>query len=277
QCLVRALSSSVSAWFNVGPSSSRECTAMAVATRMPMMVERHTSVLSGRAGWAHHRPAAPSPRCFFVPGIRPHVRVRIAACRDDWEQAFHLVAGKYQERGYEMSESCAFRFTAHHALPDNVVLVAREQSRVIATLSLSMDNTLLGLPMENIYGREVRVLRRTGRRLCEVGSLADTDLSPREFIPVFTALIKLAWQHHVYHGGDTGFTAVNPGLRSSYWPGLGFEPRGGCRACPAVRNPPAEAFVLPISQLQRNAPDMYRKLFAEALPVETLVAPRMPA
>src|SRR5262245_3724093 len=146
---------------------------MAIATQIPLVFERRTQCLTDNGGW-HDR----ARRSFAVSGLTRNVCVQIAACRDDWEQAFHLVAGNYQERGYEASEACDFRFTSYHALPDNVVLVAKERGRVIATLSLSMDNKLLGLPMENIYGAEVRELRRAGRRLCEVGSLADTSLSP---------------------------------------------------------------------------------------------------
>ena len=49
----------------------------------------------------------------------------------------------------------------------SVVVVAKEAERVIATLTLVMDNTLLGLPMEQVYGPEVAALRTQGRRLIE--------------------------------------------------------------------------------------------------------------
>jgi hypothetical protein len=157
-----------------------------------------------------------------------------------------------------------------------MVLVAKEHDRVVATMSLFMDNTLVGLPMEATYGAEVRDLRRAGRRLCEVGCLADTDLGTRDFVAVFTALIRLAWQHHVYYGGDTGVITVNPRHRAFYTKVLGFVPLAARRACAAVRNHPAEAFLLDPALLKKNAPAMHEKIFGAPLADEVLVAPRMP-
>src|SRR5581483_4648870 len=65
--------------------------------------------------------------------------------------------------------------------------------------------------------------------------------------------------------------------RTFYTRVLGFERLGQCRACPAVRNHPAEAFLLDIPTLRKNAPEMHRKLFGEPLPRGVVTAPRMPA
>jgi hypothetical protein len=249
---------------------------MAVLTRTQSALEQRTTCLVDPSLWPRYLQRAFPARSVRVPGIARDVRVEIASSRDDWEQAFQLVADNYQSRGYD-TDGHDYRFTSYHALPETVVLVAKERGRVLATLSLVMDNTLLGLPMETIYGVEVRELRRAGRRLCEVGSLADTSLSTREFVPVFVALIRLAWQHHVRHGGDTGVITVNPRHRYFYTKVLGFAPLGNRRACPAVRNHPAEAFLLDVPLLRRNAPEMHRQIFGDPLPPEALRAPRMAA
>lgn len=250
---------------------------MAVATRIPALPERHTAVLADRAVWLRsRRNFGPLQRSVAVPGIQRSIRVQIAACRSDWEQAFHLVAGNYQTRGYEPGDACDFRFTSYHALPDNVVLVAKEHGRVVATLSLFMDNTLLGLPLESMYGPEIRELRRAGRRVGEIGCLADKGLGQREFIAVFLALVKLACQHHLHHQGDTVVITVNPRHRAFYTRMFGFEPLGARRACPAVGNHPAEAFVLDVPRLRRHAAALHDKIFGDPLPEQALATPCLP-
>jgi hypothetical protein len=247
---------------------------MAVLTPMPSPLERQCLVAPDPCPCSR-RPVV-ADRAVSVAGISRDVCVQIATSRQEWEQAFQLVADKYRWRGY-VADGCNYRFTAYHALPETVVLVAKEQGRVLATLSLIMDNSLLGLPTEAIYPAEVRELRRAGRRLCEVGSLANTGLTTTEFIPIFVALIRLACQHHAYFGGDTAVITVNPRHRYFYTKVLGFVPLGNRRTCPAVRNHPAEAFLLDDALLRRNAPEMHRRVFDEPLPRAVLTAPRMPA
>ncbi len=91
------------------------------------------------------------------------VEVRIASGRDDFAQAFGLLAEKYQARGYDEPGSKLFRFTPYHVLPGTIAVVARAGDRVIATLSLVPDTSLLGLPLESTYPEEVARLRAEGQ------------------------------------------------------------------------------------------------------------------
>jgi len=138
------------------------------------------------------------------------------------------------------------------------------------------DNTLLGLPLESIFGEEIRVLRRQRRRLGEVISLAaDKDLSLREFRQVFVALIRLVMQYHATHGGDTWVVTVNPKHRDFYTKVLGFTPLGPSRPYGAVEGAPAEGYILDVQLMQASAPKMYAQIFGEWLPGDALVAPKM--
>src|SRR5207253_10166327 len=119
-----------------------------------------------------------------VPGPKRAIYVKIASERHEWEQAFQLVSKSYRARGYEPTSASSVRFTRHHALPDTMVFIAKHESRVLFTLSLVPDNTLLGLPMESIYEDEIQDLRNAGRRLGEVTSMADADVHPREFLQI---------------------------------------------------------------------------------------------
>jgi hypothetical protein len=186
------------------------------------------------------------------------------------------VAQSYAKRGYDPLDWLGVRFTSHHALPDTTTFIARAANQIVATLSLVADNSLLGLPMESIYGPEIEQLRQDGRRLVEVTGLADHGLSLREFLPIFVALMRLSSQFGIRQRADTWVITVNPRHRSFYQKVMGFEQIGETRAYPSVQDHPAEAFMIDMPLLQANAPAMYQQVFGESLPADALTAPRMP-
>jgi hypothetical protein len=151
-----------------------------------------------------------------------------------------------------------------------VTLVALDQERVVATLTLVPDSKILGLPMESIYGPEVAQLRAAGLNPAEAISLADTNLSIREFVQVFKALIKLAMQYHAANDGDSWIITVNPRHSSFYQKVLGFVPMGSKRSYPTVQNHPAEAYLLTAKIMEANAPEMHEEVFGEDLPQAVL-------
>ena len=215
------------------------------------------------------------PRTVPVPGIARDLRVKFASTRNEWEQAFQLVADNYQARGFEVGDA-DYRFTAYHALPETVVLVAKEGEAVVATFSLVPDNALIGLPLESLYRQEIRGLR-PGRRLFETGSLAERGLGLREFMQVFVTLMRLGWQHMTRRGFDTTVIAVNPRHVSFYTKQHGFASLGQRRSYAAVQGAPAEAFYLDPALMKVRVPRMHQQMFGEPLPGKCLVAPRMPA
>jgi len=199
--------------------------------------------------------------------------VRPAVTPAEWEEALQLVTENYQARGFEEAGR-HLRFTPYHALPDTLVLVAQEHARVVATFTLIPDNVLLGLPMDCLYGAELAALRQAGHRLVETTSLADRDLSLREFTQVFAALIRLAWQSQ---GDVTNVITVNPRHSAYYQKVYGYVPLGPRRAYQKVQGAPAEAFYLTLDLMRQRAPQMYERVMHERLPGCFLTAPRMPA
>jgi hypothetical protein len=139
------------------------------------------------------------------------------------------------------------------------------------------DNTLLGLPLEGIYGEEIAALRRERRRLGEVISLAaDKEVKSREFIVLFKYLIKAMFQYHVCHGGDSWVITVNPRHRDFYSKAMGFVPLGPPRTYSAVQDHPAEGYWVDAERMEAAGPKMHREIFGEWLPGEALTALRMP-
>jgi hypothetical protein len=218
----------------------------------------------------------PQPLAIPVPGISRPIEVQIASTESEWEQAFRLAASSYQARGYETPGAYRLRFTPYHALADTLTLVAKHQHSVVATLSIVQDNTLLGLPMEDVYATEINALRRDRYRLFEVTTLADKELPVREFVQVFISLIQLATQYHTSHGGDAGVIAVNPRHRRFYTHVLGFNRLGPRRTYAAVQDHPAEAFWITETLMRENAPSIHDTIFGKHLPRNAMLTPKMP-
>jgi hypothetical protein len=219
----------------------------------------------------------PKPAAVCVPNVTREIVVKIASEPDEWEQALRLVASQYQKKGYEPPDRDLLRFTPFQALPDTMTFVAKDDSGVIGTVTLVPDNTLLGLPMDSLYGPEMAQLRRDGRRLAESISLAIGSLPLRESLHVLQALLRLKMQYHCRQGGDTWVMTVNPRHRNYYTKIMGYVPLGECREYDAVQGAPAEAFWLNLEQMANNVPRTYADFFGSDLPLEALRPCKMPA
>ncbi|HEV3166200.1 MAG TPA: hypothetical protein VGZ22_19400 [Isosphaeraceae bacterium] len=233
--------------------------------------DHHASTNLAWAGYAPY--AEPAARSIKVQGLGRTLDVGIASERSDLESAYQMLAANYQARGYEAPSTKLLRYTPYHVLPDTITVVAKDRGRVVATLSLVPDTTLLGLPMECTYGEEIDKLRRRGHHMAEATSLADRDLSCREFILVFKTFIKLVMQYHVGRGGNSWVITVNPRHRSFYLKVLGFVPLGPRRSYPAVQDHPAEAFLLDADLMKARAPQMHEFVFGDPLPRSLLTPP----
>jgi hypothetical protein len=215
-------------------------------------------------------------RSIRVARVARETEIKIASKREEWKEAYALVAMNYQACGYEAPYSSKVRFTPYHALPDTVTFVAKRAERVVMTFSLVPDNTLLGLPLESIFKHEIKRLRRERRRLAEVISLAaHSDVQMREFRHIFVTMIKLMMHYHLSRGGDTWVITVNPRHRDFYTKALGYAPLGPARTYSAVLDHPAEGYYSDVELLKTQAPKMYHEIFGDPPPGEALVAPRM--
>lgn len=216
------------------------------------------------------------PRPIPVRGAGRRIFVKVATEAEEWEAAYRLVADNYRARGYEAADSSGLRFTPFHALPDTTTFVAKHEGQVVATLTLVPDNVLLGLPLESVFKAEVEELRGKGQRLAEVVGLADRDLSLREFVPIFTALMRLLSQYAVRLGTDAAVITINPRHRTFYKKMMGFQPLGELRDYPSVQNAPAEAYLIDPELMRANAPSMFQQIFAVPLPDDVFVHRPLP-
>jgi hypothetical protein len=94
----------------------------------------------------------------------------LARTTEDFEGAFRLLHDNYVRIGYMDPHESRRRIGLFNALPSTKMFVARDGARVVGTVALVQDSPI-GLPMDQIFRDEVSAFRAPGRRLGEASTL----------------------------------------------------------------------------------------------------------
>jgi N-acyl amino acid synthase FeeM len=178
------------------------------------------------------RRSRPAKRC-WVDTTAECLELGVAADRTALDTAFRLVHDQYLWRGFITEpHPTGRRLNLRHALPATRVFLARAADRVVGTASLIPDSPL-GLPMEDVFGPEVRALRAEGRRLGEISALA-MDADRRAYgLPALVRLLRLVVVYALDVGGlDDVCMAVRPQHAAFY------RQLGACRLMGEPRDYP---------------------------------------
>ena len=155
-------------------------------------------------------------------------RIRVARSRDSREQAGSLVKRRYASRGYQLSS---------RKVPDPnlFTFVAYNSGDLVGTVSLRLDSDN-GLVAEQLYRKEVNVLRSSESRLCEFTRLAiDVNAGSKSVLAgLFHTAYLFAYR---VRGCDSAVIEVNPRHVVFYERALGFRAVGPERLSPRVNAP----------------------------------------
>jgi hypothetical protein len=115
----------------------------------------------------------------------------LAKTTEDFDGAFRLLHDRYLACGnMAKGHPSGRRLMIFNALPSTKVFVARAQGRVIATVALVQDSSL-GLPMDQCYREELDALRARGLRLGEASTLTVDDAYRAAGFPILMRLYRL--------------------------------------------------------------------------------------
>ncbi len=171
-------------------------------------------------GVVHVGADQPQPRLF---------KIRGADTQGQRSSANILIKRRYAWRGYQ-----------HASLPadqsaNRITLSASEHDDIVGTITIGLDSPE-GLHAEEIFGAEVRALRRAGKRICEFTKLAmDPGSGAKQ---VFASLVHVAYIFaHRFKGCDTLLIEVNPRHVSYYTRMIGARVLGAERMNGRVNAP----------------------------------------
>jgi hypothetical protein len=159
---------------------------------------------------------------------RQAFHIRLANSGGQREAASVLLQKMYGWRGYEVDAH------APHE-PNRITLAADSLGETVGTMSLCLDDPVIGLPADENFGDILSGLRAQGRRLCEPARLAiDRKVNMR----VFAALIHISYVYaHNLHGCTDYVIEVNPRHVMFYKRMLGFSDAAQERHCSRVGAP----------------------------------------
>ncbi|MBA4142301.1 MAG: long-chain N-acyl amino acid synthase [Nitrosospira sp.] len=156
--------------------------------------------------------------------------VRLADPQNLGGEISTLIKRMYSWRGYQTESLGA---SSHN--PNQLTLEATVGGHLVGTLTLGIDSEE-GLLADELYGKEIDVFRRKGRKVCELTKLAiDSEYSSKE---ILASLFHLAYIHgHSINGATDLFIEVNPRHAGFYRRMLGLSQVGQERICQRVCAP----------------------------------------
>ena len=90
---------------------------------------------------------------------------------DDLKACYRTVYKGYVARGYCSPNESEMYYHYYSFLPESRTFALKDNEKLLGTISLIVDSPC-GLPMDNLFGREIDHLRANGRKLAEVSLLA---------------------------------------------------------------------------------------------------------
>jgi hypothetical protein len=186
------------------------------------------------------------------------VRVDAAHTRAELEAAYRLVHSRYASYGLEKLANSEARFIPQCCMASTRTFVACIGETVIATVSLVVDDAL-GLPMDEVYGRELADLRERGGTIAEASCLATRR---RGDFAVLMGLYRALYAEARYRAGVTELCiTVHPSQRAFYERVLLFRPLGPVRAYQACNGAPGVALRLDLASAEKR----YRRAHGSGL------------
>ncbi len=166
------------------------------------------------------------------------VECKTANTLDELGQARELVLRTYIRKGYV--QDGGLNQDRANAYRDAQTFVAKRGDSVVMTVTLVPDSPL-GLPMDEIYGAEMDLLRHQRRVLAEASAFAGHECLGSQGMSCYLALARQLYFHARGAGVDDLCIAVNPRHSAFYERVLLFEDLGDTdpRPYPRVSNHPA--------------------------------------
>ena len=211
----------------------------------------------------------------------PKERVEFALRREQFEEAFRVVYQEYLRKGYCSPNPLGIRASIFNALPEVATFCFWRQDKLLATASLIPDSEM-GLPLEQVYPKEIEALRKQGRKLCEVSLLAlnsneiSKGILPLYFAERLRALYHLFKPIFWYARNTIAHTdlciAFNP-VHKPLYTSLHFEQFGEERVYESVNGNPSIAMRLnfdDIEQRGKKTPGLFKLFLGTSLQVKRI-------
>ncbi len=184
------------------------------------------------------RPSSEPVRGASADMAQAALRVRVARTADEVESAWRLVYASYLQRGLLSPNRHEIHIVPQSLQQRSAVIVGTRSGQLTSTMSC-YDEDGLGLPLDAVYSGELDGLRRAGRRLYEVGMLAERVQSAKRSATELFEVMRFAFHYGVWADCTDMIIGVHPRHSGFYCRLLGFEQAGPERSYDLVNDHPA--------------------------------------
>lgn len=142
------------------------------------------------------------------------VKVELAASAQDLKAALALVQRNFEREGYAKKTTDGVRITPYHLLPETLVIVAKIDDQVVATISV-VPRTRFGIPLDGSF--DLTSFLQDKGKVVEVSALAvDSDYRREQGAALFK-LMKFMYHCNIdVLGANTEVIGVNPRMIGLY-------------------------------------------------------------
>ncbi len=181
--------------------------------------------------------------------LAENLNCQVATTESELACAYAMVHDAYVQKGLMDPHPSGMRVSLFNALPHAITFTATHRESPVATVTLVIDSPL-GLPMDEVYKREVDGLRTEERKVAEIsalaaqGSFANRSVLVHLLRPVFL-LARAA-------GVDDLCIAVHPRYAPFYGARFLFKTLGAPKCYASVRNALAAALRLDLRALEKR-------------------------
>ena len=125
-----------------------------------------------------------------------NISFKIANTKELLLQSYQLVYKRYVDVGFCQKNENQIYFGFHDLLIDTRTFVAEIDGKVIATLSVIIDNSA-GLPCEHLFKNEVNSFRDSNKKIAEISRFAVSQDFKKNSVVIFQYLFQLLYHSYV--------------------------------------------------------------------------------
>ena len=188
------------------------------------------------------------------------ITFRIAQTKEELEQAFSIVHDMYVKELYMDKQPHGMRISLYYSLPFTTTFVGVKDDKVIVACTLFLDSTY-GLPMDDLYVKELELLRKNHRLIAEIGAFAVRPGYKNISANIVMHLQKMIFHYTLkYFNLDDLTITINPKHRMYYQYVMLFDQIGDEKMYQKVNGNPAIAMHLNLRTAERAFRESYGNL-----------------
>ncbi len=168
------------------------------------------------------------------------------------QKAYELLYYQYSKKGFTQKKDIDLWLSIYDALPETTTFVAEDTQGCIQGALTAVFDSPIGLPADELYQKEIDVLRNSGGQICEFVSLGirNTGNSSLKILTcLFYCAYLLAWRIRKFT--DLVIT-VNPSHVKFYRRKLLFDELGPERNYAKVNGAPSVLLKVPLMEYSRQ-------------------------